>query len=173
MKKNNNFTPFEKELLIILKEEEDRFKNEVNIKWEGTIWSHVSFRMAQKRNKVFPSPVYNKFNIKRDFRLLFSKTVKALQRKGFIYYRKIGDSKKYSKNQLGYNLHALRDKDIFLTEKGEEVVKQFLEETKKDETYQEEQKISFEYIYTNSPKISDSTKKNSESTSFTLTFSFQ
>lgn len=158
-------TPLERELLLVLAEEQRRFEQG---EWDfnTTLWSRVAYRMAKARGKVAPSPVWHKANLDRHFKSVFTRTVKRLLSRKLMRYKLIRGPGKLYRWQEGYNKHRRREKDIFLTALG----KQFAEELSRPRTAQA--RVEFTYVYQKAPRPAPkelARKQPKGTTSFTLT----
>jgi len=115
--------PFEAELLGTWAEEQARYERG---EWDfhGTLWSRVSYRMARPRGADRPSPVPGKWNVTDAFRSRFSQAVRHLVSAGYLRRRSVRSGDPQRRFTLGYHLHNLRERDVFLTAAGKEWVAQ-------------------------------------------------
>ena len=119
--KNSKLSKFEQEILLSLAREEDR-REINNSESQSTVYSRVMYELASARDKIFRSPVYKKLNVESSFKGEIIREMNRLIRKGLVRKKKMEGFKRDYKTYLGYDLHKKRDVDIFLTEKGKEVV---------------------------------------------------
>ncbi len=120
--KNPELSKFEQEILLSLAGEESRRESGSNGS-QSLVYSRVMYELASARGKTFRSPVYKKLNVESSFRGEFTRGINRLIQKGLIKKRRMEGFKHDFKTYLGYSLHKKRDVDIFLTEKGKEVVR--------------------------------------------------
>ena len=113
----DGLTPFQTELLLALAEEQERYERG-DWDFQATLWSRVSYRLGKKRGADRPSPVPGKRNLSDGFRSRFSRAVGRLISLRLVRKRSIRDDKPQPRVAMGYHLHRLRTKDIFLTAQG-------------------------------------------------------
>ncbi len=119
--KHSKLSKFEQEILLSLAREESR-RESGSSDSQSTVYSRVVYELASTRGKTFGSPVYKKLNVESSFRGEFIREMNRLIRNGLVKRRRMEGFKRDFKTYLGYDLHKKRDVDIFLTEKGKEVV---------------------------------------------------
>ena len=119
--KNSKLNKFEQEILLSLAREESR-RESGSSDSHSTVYSRVVYELASTRGKTFGSPVYKKLNVESSFRGEFIREMNRLIRNGLVKKKRMEGFKRDFKTYLGYDLHKKRDVDIFLTEKGKEVV---------------------------------------------------
>jgi len=119
--KNSKLSKFEQEILLSLAREESR-RESGSSDSHSTVYSRVVYELASTRGKTFGSPVYKKLNVESSFRGEFIREMNRLIRNGLVKKKRMEGFKRDFKTYLGYDLHKKRDVDIFLTEKGKEVV---------------------------------------------------
>lgn len=122
-------TKLEKELLLDLAEVEELFL-EGKLKG-GTIRSHAMYKMATRRGKTLPAPVAGKVKADHVFVGTFTRTVNRLISKKLVYKRSVKGDFDGLPYQWGYARHGKKDKDVFLTDAGKEVVETLLNEQQK------------------------------------------
>jgi hypothetical protein len=114
---------FEAELLGTWAEEQARYERG---EWDfrTTLWSRVSYRLARPRGAERPSPVPGKWNVTDAFRSRFARAVRHLVSAGLLRRRSVRGGDPQRRFTLGYHLHNLRERDVFLTPAGKEWVTQ-------------------------------------------------
>lgn len=118
MTEKRPLTTMEKEVLADLYEVEEAFGD--GSLTGGTRRSHVMFRMANRRGRTRPAPVHGKVQSDSAFSGVFTRTVNRLVSRKLVRKRSIKDDFSGLPYQWGFANHSKRDKDIFLTEKGQE-----------------------------------------------------
>ena len=117
----DDLSDFEAELLFALAELQRDYESG---DWDfgGTLWSRVSFRMARARSADRPSPIPGKRNLTDAFRSRFGRAVTRLISAGYVRKKRIRGGEPQARYTLGYHNHKARNRDIFLTEKGQDWV---------------------------------------------------
>lgn len=108
----------ERELVLILAEEQARYEARDGWDFNQTLWARVTYRMARARGRLVPTHIPNKFDMERGFEATFRRLVARLGKRGLVRYRAIGDGRPRPRQTLGYRSHEARARDLFLTDAG-------------------------------------------------------
>ena len=107
----------EQELLLALATEQERYEARHGWSFRHTLWSRVSYTLAEARGRLKPTHIPGKFDMDRAFERTFRRLVERLIRRGLVRFRPIGD-RRQPRQTLGYRGHEARVRDIFLTDAG-------------------------------------------------------
>ena len=111
----------ERELLLALAAEQERFEARRGWDFRHTLWSRVTYTMAAPRGRLTPTHIAGKFDLDRAFEHTFRRLVVRLVKRGLVRFRPIGTGRQ-PRQTLGYKSHEARVRDIFLTDGGKAVV---------------------------------------------------
>jgi len=121
MPKVDELAERERELLLILAEEQARYEAREGWDFSHTLWSRTCYRMAAARGRVSPTHIPGKHNVEQRFEGVFRRLVGRLIRRGLVRMRPIG-SHPQPQQTLGYKGHEARRRDVFLTKGGHAAV---------------------------------------------------
>ena len=108
----------EAEVLLAVLGEQERFETG---KWntEWTLRSRTSYMVGKAHDALQSTPLREKFDLERHFKLKFDRVMKRLVQSGFVRFRSIrGHDKQFTNHMGGYKKHRRKGRDIVLTELG-------------------------------------------------------
>ncbi|PKN54296.1 MAG: hypothetical protein CVU56_27385, partial [Deltaproteobacteria bacterium HGW-Deltaproteobacteria-14] len=116
-----DLTASERELLLALATEQERYEARSGWSFRHTLWSRVTYTMAEARGRLKPTHIPGKFDMDRAFERTFRRLVRRLMGRGLVRMRPIGD-RRQPRQTLGYRGHEARVRDLFLTDAGKAAV---------------------------------------------------
>lgn len=112
-----SLSPLQREVLLHLYEQQRRYRSG-EWRFDGTLWSRASYRVARAHGALRPSPAKGRKNVERAFEQRLGRARARLLKLELVAWRKTRPPEAPAGIALGYKRHRAQNRDLFLTAEG-------------------------------------------------------